>query len=535
MSANPKEIIFEEEARKKLLSGIKQLAKAVRHTLGPSGRNVSLEKGWGSPAITNDGNSILKEIDLKDQFENMGAAMAKEVAAKIKEKCGDGTTTGTLLLAALVENGFKNITSGASPIGIKRGIDKAVEAVLKAIDNAATPVSNNADIQKIATVSASGNKNIGDLIGQAIEKVGQTGVITIEEAKGTETTIETVEGMQFDRGYLSPYFCTNPEKMTVEMEDAAILIIDKKVSAIQELLPILQSVAATGKALLIIAEDMDGDALATLVVNKLRGTLRVAAVRAPGFGDRRKAMLQDLAILTNATVVSDETGTHLKDATQDVLGGAEKITINKDTTTVVNGKGEPARIASRVKQIEAEIVLASNSYEAEKLQERKAKLSGGIAVIRVGAATEPEMKQKKQMFEDSLNSTKAAVAEGIVAGGGVALLRASLSIQKLKLEGDEAVGAKIVALACESPLRQIVANSGLDSAVILAEIESTKKAKIGFNALTGKVEDMFVAGIVDPAKVIKTSLAHAASAAGIVLLSEGLIGDAEEDEKEKSA
>ena len=531
MSSTPKEIIFEEEARELLLAGIKKLADVVAFTLGPKGRNVGLEKSWGAPTITNDGSSIIKDISLKNQYENMGVAMAKEVVQKIKEKCGDGTTTGTLLLKALVESGIKNIASGASPIGIKRGIDKTVDAIVKQIEKEAIPVKSIKETRNIATASASGNQEIGNLIAEAMEKVGKSGVITIEEAKGTETTIELVEGMQFDRGYISPYFCTNAEKMTAEMNNAQVLIVDKKISSAHELLPILQSIATSGRELLIVAEDIESDALSTLVVNKLRGTIKVVAVKAPGFGDRRKAMLQDIATLTGATVVAEETGMSLKEIPLTVLGTAEKITISKENTTIVNGGGSPQEIKARVAQIENEMTATKGTYEKEKLEERKAKLSGGVAVIRVGAATEPELKQKKQMFEDSLNSTKAAMEEGIVPGGGVALLRASKAIGKLPLEGDEAIGCKIVLTACEAPLKQIVSNAGLDGSVVLIEVLGAKPS-YGFNAMTEKVEDLMAVGVIDPAKVVKNCLMHAASVAGIVLISEALIADAPEDEEE---
>lgn len=533
MSSTPKEIIFEEEARERLFTGIKKLADVVAFTLGPKGRNVGLEKSWGAPAITNDGSSIVKDITLKDQYENMGVAIAKEVVQKIKEKCGDGTTTGTLLLRAMVESGIKNIASGASPIGLKRGIDKAVEAIVKEIEKSAIPIHSQAEIRNIATVSASGNTEIGSMIAEAMEKVGKSGVITIEEAKGTDTTIDIVEGMQFDRGYISAYFCTNADRMTVEMNDSPqILILDRKISSVHEILPILQTIATSGKELLIIAEDIEGDALSTLVVNKLRGTLKVAAVKSPGFGDRRKAMLQDIAILTGASVVSDETGISIKEITPDVLGSAEKVIVTKEYTTIVDGVGAKEAIQARIKQIENEIEAVKSSYDKEKLEERKAKLSGGVAVIRVGAATEPELKQKKQMFEDSLNSTKAALEQGIVPGGGVALLRANKAIGSLKLEGDEAVGAKIVMSACEAPLKQIVFNAGQDGLVVLSEVRQSKP-NFGYNVMTDKIEDLIAAGVVDPAKVVKNCLTFASSAAGIVLISEALIGDAPEEEDEE--
>lgn len=533
MSMTPKEIIFEEQAREMLLKGIKKLADVVAVTLGPKGRNVGLEKSWGSPTITNDGNSIVKDINLTDQYENMGVSMAKEVAQKIKEKSGDGTTTGILLLCALVESGIKFISAGASPIGIKRGLDKAVEAVVKEIEKASIPVKNKMETQNIATVSASGNAEIGAMIANAMEKVGKSGVITIEEAKGTDTTIEIVEGMQFDRGYTSSYFCTNADKMIVEMDNPQILIVDRKITTVHEILPLLQNSATTAKPLLIIAEDIEGDALSTLVVNKLRGTLKVATVKAPGFGDRRKAMLQDIAVLTGGTVISDDTGMTLKDAPLSILGEAEKVVIDKEHTVIVNGKGSHEEIQARIKQIDNEIELCKSSYDKEKLEERKAKLSGGVAVIKVGAATETELKQKKQVFEDSLNSTKAAIEEGIVPGGGVALLRARDAINKLKLEGDELMGAKIVFAACEAPLKQIVTNTGFDGSVILNDVKNNQK-NFGFNALTEMIEDLVAAGVIDPAKVVKNCLKFAASVAGIVLISEALIADAPEEEAEES-
>lgn len=526
--SNAKEIVFEQEARDKLAKGIGQLADAVRHTLGPKGRNVGLEKSWGAPIITNDGNSIVKDIQLADQYENMGVAMAQEVASKLKDKCGDGTTTGTLLLDALVQHGIKYIASGASPISIKRGIDKAVQAVIQELEKRAIPITGINDTKNIATVSASGNEEIGTFIANAIEKVGKEGVVTIEEAKGTETIIEMVEGMQFDRGYISAYFVTNQEKMRVEMSNPMLLIVDKKISSIQELLPVLQAVATTGRELLIICEDLEADVLATLVVNKIRGTLKVTAVKAPGFGDRRKAMLQDLAILTNATLVSEEAGIYLKDATAEILGSCDRIVITKDTTTLVGGKGDAKAIDNRVKQIEAEEAQATSSYDKEKLRERKAKLKGGVAVIRVGAATEPELKQKKQAFEDSLNSTKAALEEGVVAGAGIALLRARQGIASLKLEGDELLGSQLVAAACEAPTRQIVSNAGHDGSVVIADL-LTKGDSFGFNALNEKIEDLLKAGVIDAVKVVKNCLLYAASVAGIVLISEALIGDAPED------
>lgn len=529
--STPKEIIFEEAARGHLLAGVNKLADLVAVTLGPKGRYVGLEKGWGAPTITNDGNHIARDFNLENQYENMGVSMGKEVAQKIKEKCGDGTTTGTLLLRALVENGIKLIAAGASPINVKRGMDKAVEAVVKEIEKSAIPVKDSREIRNIATVSASGNQEIGNFIAEAMEKVGHGGVITIEEAKGTETTIDIVEGMQFERGYMSAYFCTNSDKMTVEMNNPLILIVNRKISNVHDLIPILQATASTGKELLIIAEDLEGDTLSTLVVNKLRGTLKVAAIKAPGYGENRKALLEDLAVLTNAQVISDDTGMSLKEATASILGSAEHVVVTKENTTIVNGAGLKQQVAARIQQIENEIENTKTPYEKEKLEERKAKLGGGVAVIRVGAATETELKQKKQMFEDSLNSTKAAIESGVVPGGGVALLRASKAVEKLNLQGIEGAGARIVITACETPLKQIVTNAGGEGSVVLAEVQKSLP-NVGYNVLTEKVEDLVKAGVIDPAKVVKSALTYAASVAGIILISEALIGDAPEDQEE---
>jgi chaperonin GroEL len=523
MSGSAKEIIFDEDARAFLLAGVEQIAAVVAFTLGPKGRNVGLEK-WGMPTITNDGNSIVKEVELANVYENMGAAMAREVAQKIKEKAGDGTTTGILLLHSIVKNAIKQISAGASPIGIKRGMDKAVAAIVKEIEKSAIPVETETEIRNIATVSASGNQEIGDLITEAMQKIGRKGVITIEEGKATDTIIEIVEGMQFDRGYISAYFCTNTDKMTVEMQDALILVVDKKINNIHELLPILQSVASTGKELLIIAEDIEGDALSTLVVNRLRGTLKIAAVKAPGFGDQRKERLKDIALATGATMVSEDAGIPLKDVQTSALGRAEKILITKDSTVIVNGAGSHQEIEARLKQIAHEIEASTSSYDKEKLEERKAKLGGGVAVIRVGAG--PEMKQKKQMFEDSLNATRAAVEEGAVPGGGVALLRASQAVKGLKLAGDEAVGAQIILQACEEPLKQIVINVGKDGAVVLGEVLKAPNQNYGFNVRTDKVEDLVVAGVMDSAKSVKAALVHANSVGGVIAISEVLIADA---------
>ncbi|MCP5469361.1 MAG: chaperonin GroEL [Chlamydiales bacterium] len=528
--SDPKEIIFEHDARDKLARGIAQLADAVRATLGPKGRNVGLEKSWGAPTITNDGNSIVRDIELPDQFENMGVAMAQEVASKLKDICGDGTTTGTLLLDALVQHGVKFIAAGSSPISIKRGIEQAVNAIVAELEKSAIAIKTPEEIKNIATVSASGDTEVGDAIAKAIEKVGKEGVVTIEEAKGTETVIEMVEGMRFDRGYISPYFSTNQEKMTTEMEMPYILLIDKKIASIQELLPILQATASTGRELLIIAEDIESDVLATLVVNRIRGILKVAAVKSPGFGDNRKAMLEDLAILTGATVISDDAGVYLKDASVEVLGNCERVEITKDHTTIVGGSGSHEGIVARVKQLENEVDKCNSSYEKEKLNERKAKLQGGVAVIRVGAATEPELKQKKQAFEDSLSSTKAALEEGVVPGGGVALLKAGVALDALKLEGDSALGAELVRKMIEAPARQIVENAGHDGSIVIAELKAAGKNH-GFNVRTEEVEDMVKAGVIDPLKVVKNALLHAASCGGMVLISEALIGDAKEDDE----
>ncbi|MDF2548955.1 MAG: groEL-B [Chlamydiales bacterium] len=529
MSTTPKDIIFEEEARHKLFAGIKQLADVVKVTLGPKGRNVGLEKSWGAPTITNDGNSIVKDIELPDAFENMGVSMAKEVAQKIKEKSGDGTTSGTLLLKSIVEHGIRYITAGASPILLKRGMEKAVHAVVEAISQASIAIESAADTKNIATVSASGNEEIGQMIADAFGKVGKEGVITIEEAKGIATSIETVEGMQFDRGYLSAYFCTNAEKMTVEMEQPLILLVEQKISSVHDLIPILQAVASSAKNLLIIADDIEGETLSTLVVNRLRGTLKVAAVKSPGFGERKKAMLQDLAILTGGEVISEDVGVSLKDASVEILGKAEKVVISKDHTTIVNGSGSKEQIEQRIKQIENEMELVTSSYEKEKLNERKAKLSGGVAVIRVGAATEPELKHRKQLFEDSLNSTKAALEEGIVPGGGIALIRASSAIANLELAGDEKLGAEIVKMACEVPFRQIAENCGRDGSVLLQDILQRESA-FGFNAMSGEVEDLLKSGVIDPAMVVKNSLVYSSSVGGVALITEALMTDAKEDE-----
>jgi len=530
MSSTPRELIFEEEARKKLREGVDKLAEVIGVTLGPKGRNVGLQSSFGAPTITSDGSSIIKEVELKDQYANMGIALGKEVSDKIKERSGDGTTRGIILLQALVAGGVKNIASGASPINIKRGMEKAVDHVLKAIDKAAIKIEKDADIASIAQASASGDKEIGQLIADAFKKVGKQGVVAIEESKGTSTSIETVEGMQLDRGYVSSYFCTNTDTMTITMHHPKILLTDRKISSIHEIMNILQTVATTAQELLIIADDIEGDALSTLVVNKIRGTLKVAAIKAPGFGDRRKALLEDIAILTQGVVISEDKGMQLKDSDQSVLGSAKQIVITKDKTTIVGGAGTKEAIASRIREIDNESKQSSNSYDKEKLEERKAKLSGGVAVISVGAPTEPAMKKKKQLFEDSLSSTKAAIEEGFVPGGCITFLKAAKSLQSLELQSEEAIGADIVAKACEAPFRQLLKNSGLDASVIVHEILD-KEFPIGFNIVTERVENLVQAGIIDPAKVEKDCLTYAASVAGVILISEALVGDAPEDEE----
>ncbi|MCB1117932.1 MAG: chaperonin GroEL [Chlamydiia bacterium] len=529
--SDAKELIFEEEARLKLKEGIDILADVAGVTIGPKGRNVGIDLSWGAPKITNDGNSVIKDIDVSDQYVNMGISMGKEVASKIKEVSGDGTTAGILLLRSIVAGGIKHIASGASPILIKRGIEKGVSAVLEALEKSLHEVKTDEEIENIATVSASGNRDIGKLIGEALQKAGRQGVITIEEGKTPETYIDMREGMQFDKGYASSYFCTDREKMRAVLNNASVLITDKKINSIQEILPILQQTAAAGKTLLIIAEDIDGDALSTLVVNVLRGTLKVCAVKAPGFGDRRKEMLQDLAALTGATVVSEEIGIHLKDATFEVLGEVEKCEISKEETMIVGGKGCKKAIATRIQQIDAQIKDASNDYEKQKLATRKAKLQGGVAVIYVGGSTEPEMKQKKQMFEDSLNSTQAALEKGIVPGGCVALLKARCAIDKLTLDHDEKMGAAVVKKACEAPFRQLVSTVGFDPSVVLDEVMS-KGDGFGFNVSNEKIEDMMKAGVIDPANVIMQLLRIASSAAAVVLLCDVLIGNAPKEEDE---
>ncbi|MFB1008272.1 MAG: chaperonin GroEL [Sulfurospirillum sp.] len=523
-----KDIQFSDNARNALYEGVKKLNDAVKVTMGPRGRNVLIQKSFGAPSITKDGVSVAKEIELKDTIENMGAQLVKEVASKTADQAGDGTTTATVLAHAIFKEGLRNITAGANPVEVKRGMDKAAEAIIAELKSMAKTVKDKKEIAQVATISANSDTVIGELIAEAMEKVGKDGVITVEEAKGIQDELDVVEGMQFDRGYLSPYFVTNPEKMQTIMEHPFILLFDKKVSNLKDLLPVLEQVQKTGKPLLIIAEDIDGEALATLVVNKLRGVLNIAAVKAPGFGDRRKAMLEDIAIISGGEVISEELGRTLESATLADLGQAARIVIDKDNTTIVNGNGEKARIDARVAQIRAQIAETSSDYDREKLQERLAKLSGGVAVIKVGAATETEMKEKKDRVDDALSATKAAVEEGIVVGGGSALLLANAKI-KLNVTGDEAIGAEIVTRALKAPLKQIAENAGFDAGVVANNVLTSNKANYGFNAATGEYVDMFEAGIVDPVKVSRIALQNAVSVASLLLTTEATITNAKED------
>lgn len=525
-----KDIKFDIEARDGLKRGVDALANAVKVTLGPKGRNVIIGKAFGGPTVTKDGVTVAKEIELQDPLENMGAQMVKEVASKTNDLAGDGTTTATVLAQAIVKEGLKNVAAGANPMDLKRGIDKAVEAIVADLGKQAKVVGNTSEkIKQIASISANNDEVIGELIAQAFGKVGKEGVITVEEAKGTDTYVDVVEGMQFDRGYLSPYFVTNPEKMEAELESPYILLYDKKVSSLKELLPVLEPVAQSGKPLLIIAEDVDGEALSTLVVNKLRGALKIAAVKAPGFGDRRKAMLEDIAILTGGTVISEERGYTLENATIDMLGTAKRVTIDKDNTTLVNGAGSAEQIKMRVNEIKAQMETTSSDYDREKLQERLAKLAGGVAVLYVGAASEVEMKEKKDRVDDALHATRAAVEEGIVAGGGVALLRAKKVLASLKADNaDEATGIQIVSRAVESPLRTIVENAGLEGSVVVAKVAEGKD-NFGYNAKTDEYVDMLKAGIIDPKKVTRVALENAASVAGMILTTECALVDIKEE------
>jgi chaperonin GroEL len=527
-----KRITYSEDARQAILRGVNKLADAVKVTLGPKGRNVVIEKKFGSPTITKDGVTVAKEIELKDELENAGAQMVREVASKTSDIAGDGTTTATVLAQAIYREGVKNVTAGANPMDIKKGIELAVRAAVEHIEKIARPVEGK-DIQHIGSISANNDDEIGNTIAQAMDKVGKDGVITVEEARGLDTTLEVVEGMQFDRGYLSPYFVTDPDRMEAVLENAKILIYEKKISSMKDLLPILEQVARQGKPLLIIAEDVEGEALATLVVNKLRGTLNVAAVKAPGFGDRRKAMLEDIAILTGGKLISEDIGVKLENVKWEDLGDAKRVTIDKDNTTLVtdtDDKGRKEAIAGRVKQIRSQIEDTTSDYDREKLQERLAKLVGGVAVIKVGAATETEMKEKKARVEDAMHATKAAVEEGIVPGGGVALLRAVEAVDKVKAEGDVKVGVNVIKRALEEPFRQIVYNAGLEASVILNEVRQ-KGGAYGFDARNEKGTDMIEAGIIDPAKVTKQALLNASSIAGLMLTTEALVSEIKEDEK----
>ena len=525
-----KKITFDTEARDALKKGVDALANAVKVTLGPKGRNVVIDKQFGGPSITKDGVTVAKEIELEDTLENMGAQMVKEVASKTNDLAGDGTTSATVLAQAIISNGLKNVAAGANPMDLKRGIDKAVSAIIKDINKQAQQVGDSYDkIEQVASISANNDNVIGSLIAEAMKKVKTEGVITVEEAKGTDTTVEVVEGMQFDRGYLSPYFITDADKMEVELENPYILIFDQKISAMKDLLPILEQTAKSGKPLMIIAEDVDGEALSTLVVNKIRGALKVAAVKAPGFGDRRKAMLEDIAILTNGTVVSEERGFKLESTTLEMLGTTEKIVIDKDNTTIVNGAGDKKSISARVNQIKTQIETTTSDYDKEKLQERLAKLAGGVAVLYVGAATEVEMKEKKDRVDDALAATRAAVEEGIVPGGGVSIVRASQSLDKLKAENDdEQTGINIIYRAVEEPLRQIVENAGLEGSVIVAKVKDGKD-DFGFNAKTETFESLYKAGVIDPAKVVRVALENASSVAGMLLTTECVISNIKEE------
>lgn len=528
-----KEILFGAEARAKILEGVNKLGNAVKVTLGPKGRNVAIEKSFGSPLITKDGVSVAKEIELEDRFENTGAQAVREVASKTADVAGDGTTTATVLAQAIYREGVKNVASGANPMEIKRGIDKAVELVVQEIRALAKPVKNKTEIAQIATISANSDDSIGNLIADAMDKVGQNGVITVEEAKGIESELEVVEGMQFDRGYLSPYFVTNSEKMEAVLENPALLICEKKISSMKDLLPVLEQIAKQGRALLILAEDVEGEALATLVVNKMRGTLKVAAVKAPEFGDRRKALLQDIAILTNGRVVSDDLGIKLENLTFVDLGSAKKVVITKDHTTIVDGAGAQNEIDARIGQIKAEIANSTSDYDKEKLQERLAKLSGGVAVIKVGAATETEMKEKKARVDDALHATRAAVEEGIVPGGGVALLRSQKVLDTLELGGEQQVGVNIIRRTLEEPIRIIASNAGHEASIVVEKVRSTTGAN-GFDAKNEIYTDMIKAGIVDPAKVTRSALQHASSIAGLLLTTESIVCEIP-DEKNNAA
>jgi chaperonin GroEL len=525
-----KDVRFSSDARDRMLRGIDILNNAVRVTLGPKGRNVVLDKSFGAPRITKDGVTVAKEIELEDKFENMGAQMVREVASKTNDTAGDGTTTATVLAHAIVKEGAKLVASGMNPMDLKRGVDMAVAEAVKDIQKRAKKIKSSEEVAQVGTISSNGDKSIGDMIAKAMQKVGNEGVITVEEAKSLETELDVVEGMQFDRGYLSPYFITNAEKMIAELEDAYVLIHEKKLSSLQAMLPVLESVVQTGKPLLIIAEDIEGEALATLVVNKLRGGLKVAAVKAPGFGDRRKAMLEDIAILTGGTMIAEDLGIKLESVTIAMLGKAKRVRIDKENTTIIDGAGKKKEIEGRVTQIKAQVEETTSDYDREKLQERLAKLAGGVAVIRVGGATEVEVKEKKDRVDDALNATRAAVEEGIVAGGGVALLRAKIAVSKLTSDvPDVLAGIKIVLKALETPLRQIVENAGVEGSIVVNKISENKSQTYGFNAQTEQYVDMIEAGIVDPAKVVRTALQDAASVAGLLITTEAMIAEAPKD------
>ncbi len=526
-----KQLLFGDEARRAILHGVDQLANAVKVTLGPKGRNVVLEKKFGSPTVTKDGVSVAKEVELEDPYENMGAQMVKEVASKTSDVAGDGTTTATILAQAIYREGLKNVTAGANPMALKRGIDKAVEAIVAELDKVAKPIGKDKkEIAQIASIAANSDTTIGDHIAEAMDKVGKDGVITVEEAKTTATTLDVVEGMQFDQGYLSPYFVTDTERMEVVLEEPFILINEKKISSVKDMLPILEAASKAGKPLIIIAEEVDGEALATLVVNKIRGTLAVCAVKAPGYGDRRKAMLEDIAILTGGKAITEDLGIKLENVTLKDLGRAKRVTVDKDKTTIIEGAGKSADITSRVGQIKKQVEDTDSDYDKEKLQERLAKLAGGVAVIHVGAATETEMKEKKARVEDALHATRAAVEEGIVPGGGVALLRAAIALDSLKLKGDEKIGAEIIRRAVEEPLRQLAFNAGEEGSVVVQRVMS-EKGNIGYNAETGQFENLVEAGVIDPKKVTRSALQNAASVSGLLLTTETLITDLPEEEK----
>jgi chaperonin GroEL len=519
-----KQIVYEAEARQLVLKGVEKLSKAVKSTLGPRGRTVVLEKKFGSPTITKDGVSVAKEIELENPFENMGAQMVREVASKTSDIAGDGTTTATVLVEAIYREGLKNVTAGANPVEIRRGIDAATEAVVENLRKQSKKIKENAEVAQVGTISANGEETIGKIIAEAMDKVGKDGTITVEEAKGIDTTLDVVEGMQFDKGYLSPYFVTKPDTMEVVLEDAYVLLFEKKISNLQELLPVLQNVAKSGKPLLIIAEDIEGEALATLVVNKLRGTLQICAVKSPGFGDRRKAMMEDIAILTGGRFVSEDLGIKLENLPLSDLGRAKRITVDKENTTIVEGAGKTAAIQGRIAQIRRQIEETTSDYDREKLQERLAKLAGGVAVINVGATTETEMKEKKARVEDALHATRAAVEEGIVPGGGVALIRAQAALDSLKLDGDAQIGVDIIRRACEAPLRQLTENAAVDGSIVVQEVRKAKGSN-GYNVATGEYVDMFKAGIIDPTKVTRGALQNAASIAGLLLVTEAMVAD----------